>query len=101
MTLAAWIALGALALLALRDVAAGLMSGFRTSTRLRGRVRVHLVDGPGAPLPSIEGVLLSRRDGVVMLGAPRVLEADDRSHELDSATVAVPIDRVAFIEVVR
>lgn len=101
MTIAVWVAFGAVAVLALRDFAAGFVGGFRASTRLRGRVRVHLVDGPGAPLPSIEGVLLSRRDGVVLLGAPRVLEAEDRSHDLDSATVAVPIPRIAFIEVVR
>ena len=65
------------------------------------RVRVHLVEPAGAePLPSIEGVLMSRRNGEYLLAVARLItSADGEPAELASRFTAIPRDRVAFYEV--
>lgn len=68
--------------------------------RERQRVRVHLVDGPG-PLPSIEGILVRRDSFGLEVAVPVVLESASDRHELDSKSVVIRHDRVAFYEVLR
>lgn len=51
------------------------------------------------PGPTIEGVLTGRHGGHYMLATPRLLEAADRTHQLDGA-VWVPAERVLFVQVI-
>ena len=66
--------------------------------RLRGKrlVRLHIV-GDG---PSVEGILLGRSSGHYILLSPKLLETPDRSHLLDGH-IAVPVERVLFVQVLR
>lgn len=64
------------------------------------RVRMHLIDEPKSQLPSIEGVLVSRRRREYMLAVPVLLTAAQATPaELESRYLAIPRDRVAFYEV--
>lgn len=65
------------------------------------RVRVHLVDGqPGVELPSVEGLLVSRRRREYALAVPVLLtSAEARPTELASQLLVIPRERVAFFEV--
>jgi hypothetical protein len=59
-----------------------------------------LIDEPNSRLPSVEGVLVSRRRREYMIAVPRLLthpQADPA--ELDSRWLAIPRSRVAFYEV--
>lgn len=68
--------------------------------RRKQRVRMHLVDEPNSQLPSIEGVLVSRRHGEYMLAVPKLVIAAGRDpEELDSRWLTIPRGRVAFYEV--
>ena len=61
---------------------------------------MHLVDeSPQTRLPSVEGLLVSRRHREYMLAVPKLLwnpEADP--DELESRALSIPKDRVAFYE---
>lgn len=59
----------------------------------RRLVRLHLVD----PHPSIEGILVSARDGHYRLLRPAVLESTERTQELEGEAW-VPKDRVIFVQ---
>lgn len=65
------------------------------------RVRVHLVEeGPGARLPSIEGLLVSRSHREYMIAVPKLLwNPTANPDELASRAIVIPRDRVAFYEV--
>lgn len=69
-------------------------------TRKR-RVRVHLVEPhPGVNLPSIEGLLVSRRHHEYLVALPELLVHPGADNtQLESRLLAVPRDRVAFYEV--
>lgn len=71
--------------------------------RRRHRVRLHLIDRPGAALPSVEGVLLGRRAGEFRVGDAALLLAAnaDPSVLRDAAELRVPAGNVAFYEVLR
>lgn len=61
---------------------------------------MHLIDRPGSDLPSVEGLLVSRRRGEYLLALPSLLTAVGANPaELESRWVAIPRDRVAFYEV--
>lgn len=66
------------------------------------RVRVHLVEeNRGTELPSIEGILVSRRRREYLLALPSLLlAAGANPAELESRWVAIPRERVAFYEVI-
>lgn len=65
------------------------------------RVRMHLVDQhPGSGLPSIEGLLISKRNHEYVVGLPSLLVAPGaNAAELEAHWVAIPRERVAFYEV--
>jgi hypothetical protein len=61
---------------------------------------MHLIDEPNSRLPSVEGVLVSRRRREYMLAVPALLvnpQADPA--ELKSRWLSIPRERVAFYEV--
>lgn len=57
-------------------------------------VRLHLVD----PFPSVDGILVGRYDGHYRLLKPELLEATDRTRELDGE-LWVPRERVVYVQV--
>jgi hypothetical protein len=59
----------------------------------RRRVRLHLVD----PFPTIEGILVSSWDGHYRLKKPELLEAHDRTQQLEGEAW-VPKQRVIFVQ---
>lgn len=59
----------------------------------RRLVRLHLVD----PFPSIEGILVSAFDGHYRLLKASVIEAPERTRELEGEAW-VPKDRVVFVQ---
>ena len=65
------------------------------------RVRVHLVEPRGSePLPSVEGILISRRRGEYLIAVPQLItSAEGNPAVLESRLLAIPRDRVAFYEV--
>jgi hypothetical protein len=64
------------------------------------RVRMHLVDEQQSQLPSVEGILVSRRRHEYMIALPTLLVAPGANPaELDSRWLCVPRSRVAFYEV--
>lgn len=71
--------------------------------RRRRRVRVHLMDpSPSVNLPSVEGLLVSRRGGEYLIAVPQLLVAQGANPaELESRYLAIPKDRVAFYEVLH
>lgn len=67
----------------------------------RARVRIHLVDPPGMALPSVEGLLVSRRRGEYAIAVPKLVSAPEGAPvELESQLLMIPHDRVAFYEVI-
>jgi hypothetical protein len=66
------------------------------------RVRVHLVEPAGAqPLPSVEGILVSRRRSEYLVAVPQLITSEEGPPAvLESRFVAIPRDRVAFYEIV-
>lgn len=63
------------------------------------RVRVHLKD---QGLPSVEGLMVSRRGREYMIAVPRLIVAPDANPaDLTSRYVAVPREGVAFYEVLE
>lgn len=67
------------------------------------RVRMHLVEThPGAELPSVEGLLVSKRGREYVIALPAlVVSAEARPTELESQLLVIPRERVAFYEVIR
>ena len=59
----------------------------------RRKVRLHLVD----PFPSLEGILVSARDGHYRLLKPELLEGEGRTQQL-SGEAWVPKERVIFVQ---
>ena len=60
---------------------------------------MHLVDSNETRLPSIEGLLVSRRHREYMLAVPKLLwNPESEPDELESRALSVPKDRVAFYE---
>lgn len=56
--------------------------------------------GTNSELPSVEGLLVSRRHGEYLLAVPSLITAaHSNPDELDSRFLAIPKDRVAFFEV--
>lgn len=68
----------------------------------RKRVRMHLIEpNPAASLPSVEGLLVSRRGREYLLALPALIVAEDaKPIGLESRLVAIPRERVAFFEVI-
>ena len=61
------------------------------------RVRMHL---EGANLPTVEGLLVSRRRKEYMLAVPRLLiDPQANPAELEAPYMCIPRDRVAFFEI--
>lgn len=56
-------------------------------------MRLHLVD----PFPSLEGILVSARDGHYRLLKPELLEGEGRTREL-TGEAWVPKERVIFVQ---
>jgi hypothetical protein len=66
----------------------------------RKRVRLHLIDEPGITLPSIEGLLVSRRRREFVLALPALqFAAGANPVHPEGRIVCVPRERVAFFEV--
>jgi hypothetical protein len=64
------------------------------------RVKVHLVEDPGQQLPSIEGLLVSRRGGEYTIAAPQLHVAVGANPLTpEGRLIVVPKQRVAFYEV--
>lgn len=64
------------------------------------RVRVHLFGQKGAEVPSVEGLLLSRRHSEYVIGVPSLLIAvGGQPAELDSRALVIPREHVMFYEV--
>lgn len=63
-------------------------------------MRVHLIEPhPGVNLPSVEGLLVSRRRGEYLIALPELLvAADAQPTVLQSRLLAIPRERVAFYE---
>ena len=64
------------------------------------RVRMHLTAPEGQDLPSVEGILASRRAGEYLIAVPQlILAVDAKPAVLESRLLAIPRERVAFYEV--
>ena len=61
------------------------------------RVRLHFADAR----PSLEGYLIGRANGSFHLAEAEVIEDENRTVALDSASVVVARDHVWFYEVLR
>lgn len=63
------------------------------------RIRMHLMDEKGSQLPSIEGLLV-RKGAEYVIAVPRLLFATGAEPaELESRSVVVPRNRIAFYEI--
>lgn len=63
---------------------------------------MHLIEPKNVELPSIEGILVSRRLGEYVVGLPKLLTAaGGNPSELESRWLVVPKDRVAFYEILN
>lgn len=63
------------------------------------RVRVHLMDEGRSQLPSVEGILVSRRRREYMIAVPALLTNPQANPvELESRWLSIPRERVAFYE---
>lgn len=62
---------------------------------------MHLIDPKGSEgLPSVEGILVSKRRGEYVVGLPSLLVAVGADPaELESRWLVIPRERVAFYEV--
>ena len=70
--------------------------------RRKRRVRLHLITPERAELPSVEGLLVSRRRREYLIALPRLLvDPQANPAELDSRWLAIPRERVAFFEVLN
>ena len=63
------------------------------------RVRVHLIDPPGGKLPSIEGLLKSRRRHEYLIAVPQLLISEGGVPvEPEGRYVEIPRERVLMLE---
>jgi hypothetical protein len=70
--------------------------------RRKKRVRLHLITPDRAELPSVEGLLVSRRRREYLIALPELLiDAQANPAQLDSKWLAIPRERVAFYEILR
>ena len=61
---------------------------------------MHLIDERESQLPSVEGILVSRRRSEYMIAVPRLLVAPQaKPAELEARWLSIPRERVAFYEV--
>lgn len=63
---------------------------------------MHLIDPPGSsvPLPSIDGLLVSRRRSEYLIAMPQMIgTVEGQPITLETGLLAIPRDRVAFYEV--
>lgn len=69
--------------------------------RLKKRVRMHLLEpSPQMQLPSIEGLLVSKRGREYVLAVPQLITSPEaKPTQLGSKLLVIPRDRVAFYEV--
>lgn len=64
------------------------------------KVRMHLIDEKQTQLPSVEGILVSRRRREYMIALPVLLTSTTGNPaELESRWLSIPRERVAFYEV--
>lgn len=64
------------------------------------RVRMHLIDDPRSELPSVEGILQSKRGREFVIAVPELLVAAGANPApLESRWLVIPRERVAFYEV--
>ncbi len=61
-------------------------------------VRLHLVDRPGVPAPTLEGVLVGRFAGHYVLLVPKLVQSGGAPIELEGV-VEVPTEQVLFLQV--
>jgi len=67
----------------------------------RKRILLHLLDERGSELPSIEGILV-RKGREYEIAVPQLLTAPGaHPRQLDSRSVVVPRERIAFYEILR
>lgn len=68
------------------------------------RVRMHLLEEPRVPLPSVEGLLVAKRRREYVIALPKLItEAvvqGGSPTELESRLLVIPRERVVFYEVV-
>lgn len=70
--------------------------------RRKKRVRLHLITPERAELPSVEGLLVSRRRREYLIALPELLvDPQANPAQLDSRWLAIPRERVAFFEVLN
>lgn len=63
---------------------------------------MHLIAPQHGDLPSVEGLLVSRRRGEYLLALPSLIVAvNAQPDELDAPLLAIPRERVAFFEVLK
>lgn len=68
--------------------------------RPKKRVRMHLIDEPNVPLPTIEGLLKSKGRREYVIAIPSLVTAVGKDPtELESRWLMIPRERVAFYEV--
>lgn len=65
------------------------------------RVRIHLADQhPAVPLPSVEGLLVSKTGRELVIAIPALVHSSEAAPvELASRYLVIPRERVAFWEV--
>ena len=64
------------------------------------KIRLHLVDRPGADLPRIDGLLVSRRHGEYTVAVPSLqFTAEGHPVQPEGRFIAVPKTGVAFLEI--
>ena len=62
---------------------------------------MHLITPERVELPSVEGLLVSRRRGEYLIGVPALLVDPQKDPDLlASQWLAIPKERVAFFEVI-
>ena len=68
--------------------------------RRKKRVRLHLITPERAELPSIEGLLVSRRRREYLVALPQLLvDPQANPAQLEARWLAIPRERVAFFEI--
>ena len=68
------------------------------AVRGKRRVRLHIEDKPGSPMPSIDGILLGRWSGHYILLLPKLVQSEERTIALEGM-LEVPSERVVFVQI--
>lgn len=76
---------------------------FRFRVKRARRVRLHMIEpNPNVDLPSIEGLLVSKRSREYAIAVPVLITGVAAAPtELDSKLLIIPREHVAFYEVIR